>query len=248
MWSDRAVSVIGFPADRLLPTAAVALRLADEPHPYERLHAAAIEANWQAELSRNPHLFDGRTVLFSRVALLRDGRLVGDCHEVRYASLLHWRLARRTDLAAHLFAMALPVTADGAVLTVRMAPWTANAGQVYFAGGSLEPADFVGGVADVDANMQREVLEETGLDLAETPRQSDYRVLRTGSGVVLIRRYRLEQTAREIEARIRAFVAAEERPEIVEPVLIGSGAPRDPGLLPWVGRIVDWHFATPDVD
>lgn len=241
------MSVVGFPEDRLLPAALVRLRLAGEPHPYERLHAAAIEANWQAELSHNPHLFDGRTVLFSHVAL-RDGCLAGDCHEVRYASLLHWRRARRTEVAAHLFAMALPVTADGFVLTVRMAPWTANAGQVYFAGGSLEPADFSGGVADVDANMQREVLEETGLALAGAPRQPDYRVLRTGSGVVVIRRYRLEQTAREIEARIRAFVAAEERPEIVEPVLIGPGAPRDPGLLPWVGRIVDWHFATPADD
>lgn len=237
------MSVIGFAQDHMLPTPDVTLRLVGEPHPYEVLHAAGIEANWQAELARNPDLFDGRTVLFSRIAL-DDGRLVGDCHEVRYASLLHWRLARRTDMAAHLFAMALPVTADGAVLTVRMAPWTANAGQVYFAGGSLEPADFVGGVADVDANMQREVLEETGIALAGTPREAGYRVLHSDRGVVVIRRYALKQTAREIEARIAAFVAGEARPEIVEPVLVTRTQPRAPGLLPWVGRIVDWHFAT----
>ena len=238
------MSVIGFAADRMLPTPAVTLRLVGAPHPYELLHAAGIEANWLAEVARNPDLFDGRTVLFSQLAL-RGGCLVGDCHEVRYASLLHWRLTRHTDLAAHLFAMALPVTADGAVLTVRMAPWTANAGQVYFAGGSLEPADFVGGVADIDANMQREVLEETGLALDGAPRDAGYRVLRTDSGVVVIRRYALQQTAREIEARIRAFVAGEARPEIVEPVLLTRTQPRVPGLLPWVGRIVDWHFATP---
>jgi 8-oxo-dGTP pyrophosphatase MutT (NUDIX family) len=241
------MSVIQFAGNRLLPTREVTLRLDDAPHPYETLHAEDIEANWQAERARNPSLFDGRTVLFSQVGL-QDGRLLGACHEVRYASLLHWRLARRTDVAAHLFAMALPVTADGAVLTVRMAPWTANAGQIYFAGGSLEPGDFVGAVADVDGNMQREVLEETGLALEGVPRDAGYRVVRTNRGVVVVRRYALPQTAREIEARVREFVAGEARPEIVDPVLLTRASPPDPDLLPWVRRIVDWHFATPADD
>ncbi|RST84720.1 NUDIX hydrolase [Aquibium carbonis] len=238
------MTTIGFPEDQLLSAREVSLRLADGPHPYETLHADGIEENWQAERSRNATLFDGRTVLFSRVAL-SDGRLVGDCHDVRYASLLHWRLARRTDLAAHLFAMAMPVTADGAVLTVRMAPWTANAGQVYFAGGSFEPSDFVGGVADIDGNMLREVLEETGLDLAGERREALYRVIRSDRGVIVVRRYALAQTARELALRVRHFVAGETRPEIVEPVLVTRGSPPDPALLPWVRRIVDWHFATP---
>ena len=241
------MSVIQFTENRLLPAREVTLRLAAAPHPYEMLHAQDIEANWQAERARNPALFDGRTVLFSRIGL-QDGHLVGACHEVRYASLLHWRLARRTDMAAHLFAMALPVTADGAVLTVRMAPWTANAGQIYFAGGSLEPDDFVHAVADVDGNMQREVLEETGLALEGIPRDARYRVVRTDRGVVVIRRYALPQTAGEVEDRIRAFVAGETRPEIVEPVLLTRGSPPDPALQPWVRRIVDWHFATPADD
>src|SRR5690606_14520862 len=139
------------------------LRLRADAHPYEAANAAAIEANWRVEQARSPAVFDGRTALFSRLAL-EDGRLVGDCHDVRFASFLHWRRSRRTDVAAHLFAMAIPVTSDGAALTVRMAPWTVNAGQVYFAGGSLEPSDFVGGIADLAGNMRREVLEETGID------------------------------------------------------------------------------------
>ena len=238
------MSIIRFAEDVLLPTPEVTLRLSGAPHPYETLHADGIEGNWRAEKARNPALFDGRIVLFSGIGL-DDGRLVGACHEVRYASLLHWRLERRTDMAAHLFAMAVPVTADGAVLTVRMAPWTANPGQVYFAGGSLEPSDFVDGIADVDANMQREVLEETGLALADVPRETGYRVVRTGQGVVVVRRYALPLTAREIEERVRRFVAAEERPEIVEPVLVTRATPSDPDLLPWVRRIVDWHFSAP---
>lgn len=238
------MSIIHFAEDVLLPIPDVRLRLLGTPHPYEALHADGIEGNWQAEKARNPALFDGRTVLFSRIGL-DDGRLVGACHEVRYASLLHWRLARRTDMAAHLFAMAVPVTADGAVLTVRMAPWTANPGQVYFAGGSLEPADFVGGIADIVGNMQREVLEETGLVLADVPRETGYRVVRTSGGVIVLRRYALPRSAGEIEERVRRFVAKEEKPEIVEPVLVTRGSPPDPAILPWVRQVVDWHFATP---
>jgi len=238
------MTIVSLAENQVLSAREVTLRLADGQHPYEALHADGIEENWQSELACNPTLFDGRTVLFSSIGL-QDGSLVGDCHDVRYASLLHWRLARRTDVAAHLFAMAVPVTADGAVLTVRMAPWTANAGQVYFAGGSFEPTDFVGGVADIDGNMQREMLEETGLDLAGAHREPGYRVVRSDRGVIVVRRYALAETARDIDERVRHFVAGEARPEIIEPVLVTRGSPPDPALLPWVRRIVDWHFATP---
>ncbi len=236
--------LVSLPPGRVIPAARAELRLSPEPHPYEHVHAAAIEANWQRESAANPALYDGRTVLFSRVALEGEA-LVGRCHAVRFASLMHWRVAKRSDVAAHLFAMAVPVTRDGAVMAARMGPRTANAGQVYFAGGSLEAPDFVDGVADVDGNMLREVAEETGLDLTATTAEPVLRVLNSNSGVVVMRRYRLDEDAAELDRRIRAFLAAERDPEITEPVFIRPGAAYDPAILPWVRQVAEWHFAEP---
>ncbi len=234
-------ALVALPEGRVLAAASARIVLVPEPHPYEHENAAAIEANWQAEQARNPALFDGRTVLFSHVAM-EDGILVGRCHDVRFASLLLWRNAGRSAGAAHLFAMAAPVTADGAVLLGRMGPHTANPGQVYFAGGSLEPSDFVGAIADLDGNMRREVEEEIGLDFAREHAEAVLHVLATPVGTVVMRRYRLAATAAEIERRVDAFIAAQADPEIVEPVLIRSNGPRDPAVMPFVHRVLDWHF------
>jgi 8-oxo-dGTP pyrophosphatase MutT (NUDIX family) len=236
--------LVSLPQGSVIAAARADLRLSADDHPYERVHADAIEANWMRESAANPALYDGRTVLFSRVAL--DGPvLVGRCHVVRFASLMHWRLAKRSDVAAHLFAMAVPVTRDGAVMAARMGPRTANAGQVYFAGGSLEAPDFVDGVADVDCNMLREVEEETGLDLSACAAEPMLRVLNSESGVVVMRRYRLAEDAAELDRRVRAFVAAERDPEITEPVFLWPGAAYEPAILPWVRQVAEWHFADP---
>lgn len=248
------------PAHQAAPVATARLALDPAPHPYEERHAAEIEANWRDEQARNPALFDGRTVLFSTVRL-EEGHLEGIAHDVRYATLLHWRRERRadlaatasgrerpSDLAAHLFAMAVPVTSDGAVLTVRMAHWTANAGLIYFAGGSLEPPDFPDGVADLDLNMRREVAEETAIDLSAAQRDRHYRLFSTAVGLVVVRRHFLDVPAARADADIRGFVATEEQPEVVEPVFVRRDEPRDPALSPWVGGILDWHFANPAAD
>jgi 8-oxo-dGTP pyrophosphatase MutT (NUDIX family) len=236
--------LVSLPVGRVIAAERAELRLSPDDHPYERIHADAIEANWRREREANSALYDGRTVLFSRVAL-EGGTLVGRCHAVRFASLMHWRLARRSDVAAHLFAMAVPVTSDGAVMAVRMSARTANAGQVYFAGGSLEAPDFVDGVADVDGNMLREMAEETGLDLSACVAEPKLRVLNSPSGVVVMRRYRLNRSAAELDREIRAFVACERDPEITGPVFMWPDAPYDAAVLPWVRQVAEWHFAKP---
>ena len=58
------------------------------------------------------------------------------------------------------------VTKDNALIAIRMAAHTVNAGRVYFAAGSFEPEDFPDGRVDAHGNMVREVTEETGLDIS----------------------------------------------------------------------------------
>lgn len=232
------------PAGQVFPISACTLRLDPAPHPLEVLAGDAIDAGWLAEKAARPHLHDGRVALFSRLEL--DGSaLAGTCHIVRYATFLHWRGGRRREMAAHLYAHAVLVAADGPLVAARMGGHTLNAGQVYFAAGSLEPEDFRDGTADVDANMRREVMEETGLDLAGMRAEPALHALSLNTGTVVLRRYISPLPAAELVARVADYVAAEAEPEITGAVVIDGPAPHGLSLAPQMPAIIGWHFADP---
>lgn len=231
------------PLERVFTFDAPALRVSGDPHPYETGHRAAIDARWSREIARNPALFDGRIVLFSDIRLA-NGRLEGVGHEARFATFLHWRAGSPAG-AYHCFASAMLVSGDGALIAVRMGPHTANAGKVYFAAGSFEPDDVAGGSVDVVANMRREVMEETGLDLDDAEAVPGWLGWSWSGRTVLARRYRFREPAEALAERIRQVVARQADPEIVGPVVIGR-----PGDLPaeaaaHMPALVDWHFSNP---
>jgi 8-oxo-dGTP pyrophosphatase MutT (NUDIX family) len=229
------------PRGVILPVEAVEVRLEPEPHPFELEFPDEIEANWQSAKAANPALYDGRIAFHAHLAL-RDGRLVGSCHEARYATFLYWRDRHGAVSAEHAYAHAALVSSDNALVAVRMASWTANAGTVYFAAGSFEPEDFPGGMVDVDANMIREVREETGLDITGLRRDPAYHIYSRAGGTAIIRRYYLAETADIVADRIREFVASEVKPEIDEPVVIRSADDLPNELKPHMVEIVRWHF------
>ena len=229
------------PRNRILPVNKVAVRLEDSPHPYEQANAASIDANWEEELARRPKLFDGEMILLSHAAY-RDGLVEGRCHPIRYATFLHWRKNKAESDGFHVFANAMPVTSDGALVAIRMGPHTANAGRVYFAAGSFSRMDFSGRLADVDFNIHREVAEETGIDLAATARDERFHAYCSAAGLTLVRRYYLGAGAGETASKIRAFIAAESEPEADEAVVIKSEADVPETAPAHMKPLVRWHF------
>jgi 8-oxo-dGTP pyrophosphatase MutT (NUDIX family) len=229
------------PRNRILPVDQVDVRLDPDPHPFETANAAAIEENWRAETRANPALFDGTVVLLSEFGYA-GGRLFGRCHAVRYATFMYWR-KDRVGTVAHAFAHPMLVAGDNALIAIRMAAHTVNAGRVYFAAGSFEPEDFPDGVVDPHGNMVREVKEETGLDILDARRGERHYALATERGTVIFRRYFLDETAVEIANRIRDFVAGESEPEIEEPVIIRNARDLPEGLMPHMRPLVEWHFS-----
>lgn len=218
----------------------VDVRLDAGQHPFEAANEEAIEANWQAEVAANPALFDGRMMLLSSLELQGE-HLTGRCHEVRYATLLHWR-KHRAVAAEHAFAHAALISTDDCLVAIRMGAHTANPGAVYFAAGSFEVEDFVDGRCDPEANMVREVGEETGLDISALRREEEMHLFSLDSSTALFRRYWLDMTAAEAEAHIAAFVKGEAEPEIEGPVIIRRGAPMPEGIKPHMEAFVRWHF------
>lgn len=236
----EVVMVFDLPRDRVVPVSEIDVRLSPGPHPFAVANAKAIAANWQREIQANPTLFDGEVVLLSDIAY-QDGRLVGHCHVVGFSTLLYWRRERPKG-AEHAYAHATLVSRDGALVAIRMGAHTANPGKVYFAAGSFEPMDFRHGRVDVAANMAREVLEETGLAIAETRKEESCFLFSQNGTTVIFRRYFLDETADMIAGRIEAFVAREHEPEIDGPVVIRSADTLPGGVAPHMKAIVDWHF------
>jgi 8-oxo-dGTP pyrophosphatase MutT (NUDIX family) len=232
------------PRDAIVPVRSAAVRLDPGPHPFERENAAAIDENWRAELAANPALFDGKVVLLSSLTYA-DGRLDGLCHVIRFATFMLWRKTRPLGSAEHAYAHAVPVTSDNALILIRMAGHTVNAGRAYFAAGSFEPQDFRGGMADIDFNMMREVREETGMDLSGRERAPIYHLRSSEGASVIFRRYYLDEPAETVAERIRAFVAAEEEPEIEGPVIVRGPSDLPADMAQHIPAMIEWHFANP---
>jgi 8-oxo-dGTP pyrophosphatase MutT (NUDIX family) len=230
------------PRGVVLSVSEIDVMLDPKPHPFERENEAAIARNWQLETSENPALFNGTVVLLSKLSYA-DRRLSGRCHAVTYATFLYWRRNRLTAPAEHSFAHAVLVSSDGALIAVRMGQHTANAGRVYFAAGSFEPADFRDGMVDLHFNMAREVREETGLDISAVPRDEAYHAYSSERGTVIFRGYYLAESAEDIAARIRDFVASDSEPEIEGPVIIRNASDLPDGLMPHMRPLIDWYFS-----
>ncbi|WP_269929790.1 hypothetical protein [Aminobacter sp. HY435] len=230
------------PRNVILPVDVVDVRLDPAPHPFERDNADAIAANWAAEKTARPALFDGTVVLLSELAYA-DNRLVGRCHAIRFSTFMLWRKLKPVTSAEHAFAHAMLISSDNALVAIRMGAHTANAGKVYFAAGSFEPEDFRDGQVDLDYNMRREVREETGLDLGQAQREQRCHALSVESGTVIVRCFRAAETADQLAERIRAFVATDPDPEIEGPVVIRGMHDLPEGLMPHMRSLVEWHFS-----
>lgn len=224
----------------LVPLDSTRLRLTDAPLDFAARHADAIAAHWRDALSARPRLWNGPQFLFTSVAAA-GGTLAGTGHRTDFATFLYWRAHGRHGAVTHITGTSLPVTADGALLAVRMAAHTANAGRIYFPAGSLDPADVVGGAIDIDANIRRELAEETGL--APCAEAFDDRMIGAffDNAWHVARRCRLPLTFDECARRVRAHQARTGDDEIDRLVAVWSPDEAGP-LRNYARALALWHF------
>ncbi len=169
-----------------------------------------IAAHWATRLAVNPHLWNGRVLGTLAPGqpggiAIDGGVLTGEAVEGDFAGFLAWRDWGFPEIGIrNLFGSALILSSDGALILGVMAATTANAGQIYPPGGSLEPADVdAGGNIGVVASIERELKEETGLDAAEAVVEGMIAAF-DGPRVSVGRMFRFPRTADEIVAGIMA--------------------------------------------
>lgn len=220
----------------------VDIRLEAEPHPFETENAAAIAAHWARACADNPALFNGQVVL-PVSASVEDGILHGVSRPVDFATFLYCLRSADGSGGIHLFANAVMVSRDNAILAGRMAAHTANAGRIYCPAGTFEPQDFVDGRMDFDANTRREVMEETGLDLNDARHEAGYWLMRRGAMVLLFRRVYFDADADSLAARMTAFIESQDEPEMDRAVILRAGDEPDM-LTAHMRALIAWHFKT----
>lgn len=232
----------GFPGERqIFRVSSFRLEVLPGEHPWRRDHGADIAAHWRQASTENPHLFDGHMV-FQRELSFAEGHIEGRAHMVPYSAFLHWRASGRLFGGYHLFAMPMILSDDGALIAIRMAQTTANAGKVYAPAGSLDEQDIADGLCDLAGNMQRETLEETGLDLDAMDAEDGYHALHMSNSVAMFRVYRGGMCADDMVKRIESHAATDLHPEIDGAVVIRDDNPAAHNYSPFMPPILTWLF------
>jgi 8-oxo-dGTP pyrophosphatase MutT (NUDIX family) len=245
---SEAISGIGRgwpPEQEIVAIRALDLRVLPGPHPILAAHTEAIAENWEREVAANPALFNGQMVLQHRLAV-KDGVIIGEGYLAPFAAFLWWRNGSRPPAACHLAAIPVIETSDGAVIAVRMSAGTANPGKVYCAAGSIDASDIItdarGDLCDVPGNMRREVLEETGLDLAEAS-PGGFHALHLRGAVTLFRRLRFAESAATLLSRIERFTATSADQEIDGAVAIFNADPAAHNYQPFMPLVLAHVFS-----
>jgi 8-oxo-dGTP pyrophosphatase MutT (NUDIX family) len=219
-------------ASRIHKIAALDLKLRPRAWPFADERAEDILAHWRRRQAERPNLFDGRVLLMGahEFAARADGATIlrGEYFETDFKAFLAWRDFGFPDRSVcNGFSMAALQSSDGAYLLGEMADHTANAGAVYFAAGTPDPSDVFDGRIDLRASVLRELEEETGLRQSDVAMAEDWIVVDHPPLIACMKPVKVAQDAARLKARIEAYLADEERPELERMHIVRSLADID---------------------
>ena len=220
------------------------LELSFVPMPWAFAHErrAEIDAYFAALRHERPAVWNGRVLLLHRYAM-RDGVLRGDFLETDYASFAAWNAWGCPPAGAYdCFGAAAIAAADGAVLLGVMAPYTYNAGRVYFPCGTPDPDDIVDGRVDFDVSVRRELMEETGIDASTLAPEPDWIAIVDGMRITHVKLFRSHESAEALRVRALAHIAGERQPELCDIRIVRTPADFDPAMFRFVPAFLAQHF------
>lgn len=173
-----------------------------------------IDSYWRESLAAKPKLFNGRVLLLGAYAELED-RIDASYFETDFASFLTWLRAERPDRSVgNGFSSAALRSADGAYICGVMGEHTANAGKVYFPGGTPDLNDVRDdGTVDLMGSVLRELEEETGLHPSDVAVADHWVVARWWPYVSFMRVMQLADDAVSAVERLKINLAAQKEPE-----------------------------------
>jgi 8-oxo-dGTP pyrophosphatase MutT (NUDIX family) len=217
------------------------LRFTPRPWEWAEQRRAEIDAFFADIQRKNPALWNGRVLLMYR-HVVSNGVFEGDYLETDYASFIAWRQWGGHAGVRDCFSAAALVSSDGAVLLGEMAPHTANAGKIYFPSGTPDPSDIVDGQVDLAGSVERELKEETGLDIADFSVEPGWIAVVDGALIVQVKTLRSSEPADVLRVRMLAHLASEREPELSEIRIVRGPRDYTAAMLPFVTAWLDAFF------
>jgi hypothetical protein len=217
----------------VVPIERLALRFAPRPWLFADRQRAEIDDYFTKLRMDKPALWNGRILLLHDYAI--DGTVFrGEFFETDYASFLAWRDWDIPDATVHCFAMGAIKSADGAFVLGIMGDHTANAGSIYFPCGMTDPQSVDGTSVNLEANLWREVIEETGLTSADLTAEPYWHTVFHRRCIAHIRMLHARENAGSLRARILANLALENQPEFADFHIVRGRADFHPRIEPFV--------------
>jgi 8-oxo-dGTP pyrophosphatase MutT (NUDIX family) len=221
------------------------LELAFKPKPWafaiER--RAEIDAYFAERQRKNPALWNGRVLLLYH-QVVQGGVFYGDFLETDYASFSAWdSWGRQPAGIRDCFGAAAVVGSDGGVLVGVMNAHTSNAGRVYFPCGTPDPDDIVDSTVDFDVSVRRELMEETGIDVATLMPEPGWTTVVDSSLIMHVKLFRSREPAEVLRARALAHIARERQPELCDVRIVRRPADFEPAIPRFVTAFLAQHFA-----
>jgi len=215
------------------------LCFAPQRWPFADQRRIEIDAHFAARCQTQP-LWNGRVLLLHEFSISQ-GVLRGAYLETDFASFLAWRDWGCPDAGVrNCFSLGAVRGADGAFLLGVMADHTANAGHIYFPGGTPDPSDVTGDAVDLYGSVVRELAEETGLcvDLMR-PQPGWYAVL-AGPRIAMIKVLESSLRAAELRDHVLAHLAKERTPELADIRIVRAADQFDPMMPAFVTAFLSY--------
>lgn len=204
-----------------------------EPGPwaYAEREAKAIGEAWARWSAENPALFDGEVLVLAEGGLEGD-TFVGRYRLARFSAFLHFLRAGTPDGSRNAFALAALTGSDGGLVMGVMGGQTANAGRIYFPGGTPDRGDVFDGRVDLEHSVRRELAEETGLGEAEIAFVPGFRLYSDAKRHAFLKEVRSPLPAADLAALIRERLKAQYEPELADVHVVAGVDDLRPALMP----------------
>jgi 8-oxo-dGTP pyrophosphatase MutT (NUDIX family) len=230
----------------VIPLERLDLHFKPQPWPFAEARRAEIDAHFAQCCRANPHLWNGEVLVLHEFAL--DGAVLRGAYlKTDFASFLAWRDWGFPDRSVHnCFGLAALRAADGAFLAGIMASHTANAGKIYFAGGTPDPDDIVGDAVDLAGSVLRELTEETGLPAAEVRPASGWHAVFVEARFAMLKILDCDLSAASLRERILGYLRQEAHPELADIHIVRGPDDLDSRMPPFMAAFFEhvWRQAS----